>query len=255
MSGKEAAPRGGADLERRLAAPRCPLGFGGAQLLLLVALVVFGLGPILWLAKSAITPTNDTISIRWRSSLTGPRGATSRGLDGVDVGRYFWNSVPSRSAPGCRRSSSRRPADSRSRCYGPGTRRITGCSCHPLRSRGRPPRSALHRDRAPAARPPPSSTATGRSGSPPARPPSTSSSSSASSTTCRARSSRRRRSTAPGRFSLFWRSSFRCRSRSSASSRSSRSSRPGRTSSGRPRAHRPEQAAALRPAAPIQAQT
>ena len=29
---------------------------------LLVGLVVIGLGPILWLAKSAITPTNDTIS-------------------------------------------------------------------------------------------------------------------------------------------------------------------------------------------------
>ena len=38
------------------------LGVGSAQVLLLVALVVIGLGPILWLAKSAITPTNDTIS-------------------------------------------------------------------------------------------------------------------------------------------------------------------------------------------------
>jgi multiple sugar transport system permease protein len=70
------------------------LGVGGAQLLLLVLLVVVGLGPILWLAKSAITPTNDTI--------THPMGFFAHGAAwsnlrdawvGVDVGRYFWNTI------------------------------------------------------------------------------------------------------------------------------------------------------------------
>src|SRR2546421_12501892 len=37
-------------------------GVRALQLLLLFGLIVFGLGPILWLAKSAITPTNDTIT-------------------------------------------------------------------------------------------------------------------------------------------------------------------------------------------------
>ena len=37
-------------------------GVGSAQVLLLVVLVIVGLGPLLWLAKSAITPTPDTIT-------------------------------------------------------------------------------------------------------------------------------------------------------------------------------------------------
>ena len=41
---------------------RIRYGMGTAQFLLLVGLIIVGLGPILWLAKSAITPTNDTIS-------------------------------------------------------------------------------------------------------------------------------------------------------------------------------------------------
>ena len=42
--------------------PFVRFGLGGAHGLLLVLLVIVGLGPILWLAKSAITPTNDTIT-------------------------------------------------------------------------------------------------------------------------------------------------------------------------------------------------
>jgi multiple sugar transport system permease protein len=70
------------------------VGVGGAQLLLLVLLVVIGLGPILWLAKSAITPTNDTI--------THPMGLFGHGFAwsnlreawvNVHVGRYFWNTI------------------------------------------------------------------------------------------------------------------------------------------------------------------
>lgn len=67
---------------------------GVAHALLLVILVVVGLGPILWLAKSAITPTNDTI--------THPMGLFTHGAAwsnlreawvNVNVGRYFWNTI------------------------------------------------------------------------------------------------------------------------------------------------------------------
>ena len=74
--------------------PWVRIGVGGTQALLLVGLVVIGLGPILWLAKAAITPTNDTI--------THPMGFFEHGTawsnlreawSTVDVGRYFWNTV------------------------------------------------------------------------------------------------------------------------------------------------------------------
>jgi len=62
--------------------------------LLLVGLVVIGLGPILWLAKSAITPTIDTIS---HPMAFFPHGAAwsnlSQAWNDVHVGRYFWNTV------------------------------------------------------------------------------------------------------------------------------------------------------------------
>jgi len=69
-------------------------GIGGLQALLLAALVVGGLGPILWLAKGAITPTIDTI--------THPMGLFEHGTawsnlkeawSTVHVGLYFWNTV------------------------------------------------------------------------------------------------------------------------------------------------------------------
>ena len=69
-------------------------GVGGAQALLLVGLIVVGLGPLLWLAKSAITPTVDTIS---QPMALFPHGAAWRNLhvawSEVNVGRYFWNTV------------------------------------------------------------------------------------------------------------------------------------------------------------------
>jgi multiple sugar transport system permease protein len=68
--------------------------FGAAQVLLLVGLVVGGLGPLLWLAKSAITPTNDTIS---HPMALFPHGAAWENLRfawvDVHVGRYFWNTI------------------------------------------------------------------------------------------------------------------------------------------------------------------
>jgi multiple sugar transport system permease protein len=68
--------------------------FGAGQVLLLVGLVVIGLGPLLWLAKSAITPTNDTIS---HPMALFPHGFAWGNLraawSDVNVGRYFWNTV------------------------------------------------------------------------------------------------------------------------------------------------------------------
>jgi multiple sugar transport system permease protein len=74
--------------------PRIRRLVGGAQAILLVGLVVIGLGPLLWLAKSAITPTSDTI--------THPMGLFPNGTawdnlraawTDVQVSRYFWNTV------------------------------------------------------------------------------------------------------------------------------------------------------------------
>jgi multiple sugar transport system permease protein len=69
-------------------------GLGGAQVLLFLTLVVVGLGPLLWLAKSAVTPTADTIS---NPMSLFPHGAAwsnlSNAWSDVDVGRYFWNTV------------------------------------------------------------------------------------------------------------------------------------------------------------------
>jgi multiple sugar transport system permease protein len=74
--------------------PGIRFGMGGLQVLLLVALVVIGLGPLLWLAKSAIMPTNDTIS---HPMSLFPHGAAWSNLReawvNVDVGRYFWNTI------------------------------------------------------------------------------------------------------------------------------------------------------------------
>jgi multiple sugar transport system permease protein len=74
--------------------PRIKWGVGAAQGLLLLGLVVAGLGPLLWLAKSAVTPTVDTITDPM--SLF-PHGAAWSNLreawTTVHVGRYFWNTV------------------------------------------------------------------------------------------------------------------------------------------------------------------
>ena len=67
---------------------------GSIEALLLVGLLVFGLGPILWLAKAAITPTNDTLT---HPLGLFPNGAAWGNLEEawstVHVGRYFWNTV------------------------------------------------------------------------------------------------------------------------------------------------------------------
>ncbi len=74
--------------------PSVRFGVGGAQIALLVLLVVIGLGPILWLAKSSITPTRDTIA--YPMSLF-PNGTAWSNLgaawNDVEVRRYFLNTV------------------------------------------------------------------------------------------------------------------------------------------------------------------
>jgi multiple sugar transport system permease protein len=74
--------------------PTVRYGFGAAHVLLLVGLIIVGLGPILWLAKGAVTPTIDTIS---HPMALFPHGAAwsnlRRAWVEVDVGRYFWNTV------------------------------------------------------------------------------------------------------------------------------------------------------------------
>jgi multiple sugar transport system permease protein len=69
-------------------------GVGAAQLLLLVALLVVGLGPLLWLAKSAITPTADTLSHPMSLFPNGTAWSNlQKAWSDVEVGRYFWNTV------------------------------------------------------------------------------------------------------------------------------------------------------------------
>lgn len=74
--------------------PGVKLGVGGAQVLLLVALVLFGLGPLLWLAKSAITPTADTLGNPMSLFPGGTAWSNlERAWSEVRVGRYFWNTI------------------------------------------------------------------------------------------------------------------------------------------------------------------
>jgi len=74
--------------------PSVRYGVRSLQLLLLFGLLLFGLGPILWLAKAAITPTNDTIT---HPIALFPHGFAWGNLheawSNVNVGRYFWNTV------------------------------------------------------------------------------------------------------------------------------------------------------------------
>jgi multiple sugar transport system permease protein len=74
--------------------PRIRWSVGTAQTLLLVGLLVVGLGPLLWLAKSAITPTTDTIT---QPMTFFPHGTAWSNLreawSTVHVGRYFRNTV------------------------------------------------------------------------------------------------------------------------------------------------------------------
>jgi multiple sugar transport system permease protein len=74
--------------------PRVRWGVGAAHVILFIGLVIVGLGPLLWLAKSAITPTTDTIT---HPMALFPNGTAWDNLrkawTDVEVSRYFWNTV------------------------------------------------------------------------------------------------------------------------------------------------------------------
>jgi multiple sugar transport system permease protein len=74
--------------------PSVKYGLKTGQGILLVLLVVVGLGPILWLAKAAITPTQDTLT---HPMSVFPHGfAWSNVSDAwtqVDIGLYLWNTI------------------------------------------------------------------------------------------------------------------------------------------------------------------
>jgi multiple sugar transport system permease protein len=74
--------------------PRIRRTLGSLHVLLLLGLLVIGLGPLLWLAKSAITPTNDTISHPLALFSHGAAwGNLREAWVNVDVARYFWNTI------------------------------------------------------------------------------------------------------------------------------------------------------------------
>jgi multiple sugar transport system permease protein len=74
--------------------PSVRYGVGTAHAVLLVVLVVAGLGPILWLAKAAITPTSDTLTTPMSVFPHGMAWSNlSRAWTDVGIGRYFWNTV------------------------------------------------------------------------------------------------------------------------------------------------------------------
>jgi multiple sugar transport system permease protein len=95
-------PRGSRrqEVDRGLISPaerrgsRVRLGLATLDGLLLVGLVVVGVGPLLWLAKAAITPTQDTLS--------DPMGLFPHGVDldnlwsawnDIHLSLYFWNTA------------------------------------------------------------------------------------------------------------------------------------------------------------------
>ena len=88
------APGGGLVLASDWNRPSVKWGLGATQALLLVVLVIIGLGPILWLVKAAITPTQDT--------LINPMGVFPHGTalsnisnawTQVDIGLYLKNTI------------------------------------------------------------------------------------------------------------------------------------------------------------------
>lgn len=74
--------------------PGVRLGLGAAHVALLGLLVVVGLGPILWLAKAAITPTQDTLRTPmalWPNGIDLANLATAWNKAHID--HYFFNTV------------------------------------------------------------------------------------------------------------------------------------------------------------------
>jgi multiple sugar transport system permease protein len=80
------------DSERRR--PGIRLGMSITHVILFVGLVVAGLGPILWLAKSAVTPTQDTLQqpfALWPNGIDWQNLSTA--WNDIHIDQYFLNTV------------------------------------------------------------------------------------------------------------------------------------------------------------------
>jgi multiple sugar transport system permease protein len=74
--------------------PAVRIAMVGVHAVLLVGLVVAGLGPILWLAKAAVTTTQDSIQqplALWPSGID--RANLAQAWTDIEVGQYFGNTV------------------------------------------------------------------------------------------------------------------------------------------------------------------
>ena len=78
--------------ERRRTGTR--IGMSVTHVFLAVTLVIAGLGPILWLAKSAVTPTQDTLSqpfALWPNGIDWANLSTA--WNDIHIDQYFWNTI------------------------------------------------------------------------------------------------------------------------------------------------------------------
>lgn len=80
------------DSERRR--PGTRLGMRVVHVFLFVSLVIAGLGPILWLAKSAVTPTQDTLTQPFALWPNGIDWANlSAAWNDIHIDQYFFNTI------------------------------------------------------------------------------------------------------------------------------------------------------------------
>lgn len=80
------------DSERGRAGTR--IGMSVTHVFLFVSLAIAGLGPILWLAKSAVTPTQDTLQqpfALWPNGIDWANLSTA--WNDIHIDLYFWNTI------------------------------------------------------------------------------------------------------------------------------------------------------------------
>lgn len=74
--------------------PGTRFGMSLTHVFLFVSLTIAGLGPILWLAKSAVTPTQDTIQqpfALWPNGIDWANLSTA--WNDIHIDQYFWNTI------------------------------------------------------------------------------------------------------------------------------------------------------------------
>lgn len=80
--------------DAELRTTRVRIGMSLTHVFLFVGLVVAGLGPILWLAKAAVTPTQDTLSQPFALWPNGVDWANlSTAWNDIQINLYFWNTI------------------------------------------------------------------------------------------------------------------------------------------------------------------